>query len=45
MGVLCVEVVMEVSKLGAEGMLEEVGEAVQVGEVLRVEVGVGGAHG
>jgi hypothetical protein len=37
--------VVEVSLLGEEGLLEEVGEAVQVGEVERVEVGVGGAQG
>jgi len=37
--------VVEVSLLGEEGMLEEVGEAVEIGEVLRVEVGVGGAQG
>ena len=36
---------MEISKLGEEGLLEKVGEAVQVGEVKRVEVGVGGAQG
>lgn len=31
--------------LGEEGLLEEDGEGMQVGEVKRVEVSVGGAQG